>query len=220
MPHSEAHLQDVPLRTLLSAMGEYLERHEPWPGIAQLIGDAALVAPGDGASLIPTCTCVPLDGMIDALQCDSDAPGARGAGSQRSSGGELTRVLQCVAVAAPELIWRQNPNYVDAAFLARYAYCELIGPAGHAFCSSLSAGLLYLAAETHYPPHAHPAEEAYHLLSGNSRWQQGDQPARWLAPGARVLHPSGIAHSMYSGAQPMLALYLWRGDLGSAARLT
>ena len=210
MTYSEAHPEQAPLQLLLAAVAGYLQQHEPWPGVAQLIGGAEVVRLGNG--VLPTSTHLPLERFTGAFDEDAHAADAGGIA--------LARVLRGVAAAAHQLSWRQNPNYADADFLARYAYCELVGLAGHAYCSSLSAGLLYLAAETFYAPHAHPAEEAYHLLSGDSRWQQGDAPACWLAPGARVLHPSGVAHSMHSGAQPMLALYLWRGDLGSAARLT
>ncbi len=118
------------------------------------------------------------------------------------------------------LRWQRNPTYTDPVFLRRYAYTELLGPSGPVPNTTISAGFLYLAPQTYYPPHAHPAEEIYHLIAGPSIWQQGDQPGTECGAGSRIVHRSGVAHSMRSGDQPMLALYLWRGDLSSPARLT
>lgn len=117
------------------------------------------------------------------------------------------------------LSWRQNPTYVDAEFLRRYAYCELVGANGFVVRDSISAGLLYLAPDTFYPAHHHPAEETYFLLAGTSEWAHGAEGLTSREPGARMDHPSGVSHSMRSGSTPMLALYLWRGDLATPARL-
>jgi mannose-6-phosphate isomerase-like protein (cupin superfamily) len=121
--------------------------------------------------------------------------------------------------ALPVLRWRQNPNYRDPTFLVGYAYCELLGPDGHARRDDVSAGLLCLAPSIHYPPHAHPAEEAYHVLHGTSEWQRGDEPWVERSAGARIEHPSGVTHAMRALSSPLLALYLWRGAIAEPARL-
>lgn len=127
-------------------------------------------------------------------------------------------VLRAFEHARADLVWRQNRTYTDAEFLKRYAYTELLGPTGLVRSESVSAGLLVLDAHTFYPPHAHPAEEVYHLLSGTSEWQQGDGCAVVLEAGARIHHGSAEPHSMRTGADALVALYLWRGDLHSPAR--
>ena len=204
MPETPLLLPAHRIQLLLSALATYLHAREPWPCIADCLARAEVGQAGDGV-LPVALQPLALEALRDDRVAVPDDP--------------LTPVLESIAQAAPAFRWRQNPSYSDLRLLRRYAYCELVGPAGHAHSVALSAGLLVLAPDTFYPPHAHPAEEAYHLLSGRSRWQQGDLPGRWLEPGARVLHGSGVAHSMQSGARQLLALYVWRGDLQAPARL-
>ena len=105
-------------------------------------------------------------------------------------------------VAAPLLVWRRNTGYTDAVFRARYAHCALAALQGHACNDAFSIGLLWLAPHTWCPPHAHPAEEMYHLLAGVRAWQLGRAPAM-----------------MRTGATQLLAVYRLRGVLDSTARL-
>jgi hypothetical protein len=76
---------------------------------------------------------------------------------------------------------------------------------------------------TGYPPHAHPAIETYLVVAGNTAWQLGADALRRQPPGAVIFHPSGIAHTMETFAQPLLAiLFLARRRgfaLGPSGRL-
>jgi mannose-6-phosphate isomerase-like protein (cupin superfamily) len=117
------------------------------------------------------------------------------------------------------LCWRQNPNYADQGFLDGYAYCELLGPTGHLFHDNVSVGLLLLQPDLIYPEHSHPATETYVVLSGHAQWRQGNASWRARAPGEIIHHTSMEAHAMHSGNEPLLAAYLWQGDLSQAARL-
>ena len=125
----------------------------------------------------------------------------------------------------PGLSWTQNPNYrrhppaVD--FLDRYGYAQFAGPANVptlATSEELALGVLMLAPGTVYPPHAHPAEELY-LPLAPARWQRGEEGWRDRRAGDLVHHPSGMVHATQAGEAPLLALYLWLGDLGTAARI-
>ena len=184
--------------TSFEAAAAYLQRHEPWPDAVDAMKAAcrSVFAAADFGGSSP----VALD--VDALV-----------------GTEPTQpLLNVLRPWMPVLSWRQNPTYTVESFLCRYVYCELVGPSGLAFHATVSIGLLYLAPGTLYPPHAHPAEEAYHLLAGVSEWRVGTEPLVLRSPGDRVEHPSGVAHSMRSGPTPMLALYVWRGDLATPAQ--
>jgi quercetin dioxygenase-like cupin family protein len=185
---------------LLRAIGEYLPRHESWPQFAALFQKGTCDAQSD-----------------PSVKHRSDVPAGEWIGAALSAREELFAALLCDALSA--LQWRQNPTYADAEFLARYAYCELLGPAGVIRDERLTAGLLCLAPHTHYPAHSHPAEEVYHVLIGESLWQRGDE--RWTrrAPGARIHHPSRVPHAMRALTEPLIALYLWRGDIAEPARL-
>lgn len=189
-----------PIRDLLASVVEYLRAYEPLPEFGAAFGaavrDAAVLVPHDAGAGV-------------------DIPAASFGTSEDALRHAFLRSFEA---AKGELAWRQNRTYSDTEFLKRYAYTELIGPSGLVVCDSVSAGLLVLAPETFYPPHAHPAEEIYHVISGASEWQQGDRPAVVREPGARVHHASAEPHSMRTGAEALLALYLWRGDLHSPAR--
>ena len=73
-----------------------------------------------------------------------------------------------------------------------------------------------IAPHTVYPAHSHPAIELYLVVSGTAIWQAGGAPATPQPPGSAILHPSGIPHAMITGAEPLLALFTWRGDLQTA----
>lgn len=127
--------------------------------------------------------------------------------------------LRLAAASLESCRWRRNPTYGDAAFLERYAYAELVGPGCDEPFPDAAFGLLALAPHTHYPAHAHPAVESYVVLLGTAAWQAGDAPWTAQPPGALVHHPSGVAHAMRTGAEPLLAAWLWTGDLTAPARL-
>lgn len=184
--------------TLFDEAASYLRLAEPWSEVAE----AMVAESGRDVSSAQIGVAPPIELAVDEL-----------VGTARTE-----RLLSTIRPRVRAMSWRQNPTYTDAGFLGRYAYCELLGPAGLASHTTVSAGLLYLAPGTMYPPHAHPAEEAYHLLAGVSEWQSGSEPLTWRSPGDRVEHPSGVTHSMRSGSTPMLALYIWRGDLATPAR--
>ncbi len=59
------------------------------------------------------------------------------------------------------------------SFLPNFANGEGIGPDGRFFNSKIILGLFLLGPNTHYPAHAHPAEEFYLILSGTAKWQIG-----------------------------------------------
>ena len=134
---------------------------------------------------------------------------------------ETAPVLAELRTMAPRLAWAQTYTTADrdAAFLDRYGWTELIGTRGPVPSADLAAGFLLLGPETEYPAHRHDAEELYLPLSGTALWQRGDEPWRSRAPGTPIHHPGRMPHAMRTGADPMLALYLWRGgDLAEKSR--
>lgn len=187
------------MQALFAAVAAYLGEREPWTEAVGALRTAAarVLAPH------PAGAGSPIELQLAALApAEATLP-----------------VVRALQDSASLLRWQQNATYRDAAFLRRYAYCELLGPAGIVAHSAFSAGFLYLAPNTFYPPHAHPAEEAYHVLAGDGLWQQGDGDAVTQPAGARVLHRPGASHSMRSAGTPLLAFYLWRGDIAAPARI-
>ena len=137
-----------------------------------------------------------------------------------------------LCVLGPALRWTQNPNYrrqpPDSAFLENYGYSVIAGPVMAdrpetarplMAAEHLAVGVLLLGPGTHYPAHHHPASEVYCIVSGDSEWSQGNAHWRSEPPGAVIHHPPNLSHAMRAGAEPLLAVYLWRGDLATHARL-
>ncbi len=128
---------------------------------------------------------------------------------------------------APRLSWTQNPNYRRSPptpdFLDNYGYAVLAGPADGppalARHDRLAFGVLLLGPHTHYPLHHHPAAEVYIPLN-SAEWWRGDGPWREQRPGAVIHHPPDLPHATRAGDAPLLALYLWHGELATHAKLT
>jgi hypothetical protein len=128
----------------------------------------------------------------------------------------------------PWLWWAQNPNYrrrpPDARFLDNYGYAVIAGPADGppalTLDRRLALGVLLLGPGAHYPLHAHPAAEVYYTLTPGGQWWRDDGPWRTEPPGTAIHHAPNVRHATRAGASPLLAVYLWRGDLATHATLT
>jgi hypothetical protein len=142
------------------------------------------------------------------------------------NGGLVSDLRHALAGLGPWLVWTQNPNYrrtpPSADFLDHYGYAVIAGPHDGApplvEHAALALGVLLLGPATHYPLHRHPAIEIYVPLN-SAEWWRGDGPWREEAPGAVILHSSGVPHATRTGGEPLLAVYLWSGDLETHAQL-
>jgi hypothetical protein len=131
-------------------------------------------------------------------------------------------LVAAICQAAPLLAWGQTytANELDREFLDNYAWSEILGTTGPLASEFIACGFLLLGPSTHYPRHRHEAEEIYLPLRGTAAWQQGDAVWRERKPGTVIHHAGEEPHAMRTGAEPLLALYLWRGaHLARKARL-
>jgi Dimethlysulfonioproprionate lyase len=132
-----------------------------------------------------------------------------------------------LAPLTPALSWTQNPNYrrrpPEPTFLDRYGYAVIAGPRDGppalARTPALALGVLLLGPRTHYPLHAHPALEVYYTLT-DGEWWRDEGPWRPEPPGTAIVHAPHVRHATRAGDAPLLAIYVWRGDLATHARLT
>jgi Dimethlysulfonioproprionate lyase len=111
--------------------------------------------------------------------------------------------------------WRQTyavPD-VSTAFLMNYGWSEIVGLRGELPSDRIACGFLLLGPSTYYARHSHAAEEIYVPLSGTALWQQAESPWREHLPGSVIHHDSNEPHAMRTQTQPLLALYLWHGNL-------
>jgi quercetin dioxygenase-like cupin family protein len=144
------------------------------------------------------------------------------------SASDVPGILKPVAAGFASLAscahWRQNPNYTVATigqhFIDGYGYIEVLGPEGPVVDPEVRVGVLLLGPHRLYPRHHHPAEEVYHPLSGQAWWWRADGSWTAKAAGAAIHHPSMLPHATRAGAAPLLALYVWRGAVAEAARLS
>ena len=137
-------------------------------------------------------------------------------------------LVAALGTLGPSLSWAQNPNYrrrpPDATFLDNYGYAVIAGPVDGPPAlvvePRLALGVLLLGPGAHYPLHAHPAVEIYYTLTRDGEWWRDDGPWRQEPPGALIHHAPNARHATRAGASPLLAIYLWRGDLATHATLT
>lgn len=180
---------------------------------------AALVRELQGATAWATAAMNPFGLPV----CQFWAPALESADEQ----GPLAGMVHALQALGPWLVWSQNPNYRRKPpapdFLDRYGYAVIAGPAegppaliGHA---ALALGVLLLGPRMLYPEHHHPATELYVPLNVGE-WWRGTGPWRTEAPGIVIHHGPEVVHATRAGDAPLLAIYLWSGDLGTHARLT
>lgn len=100
-----------------------------------------------------------------------------------------------------------------------YGYLELAGPIGPYVDHGLAAGVLLLGPGRLYPPHAHPAEEVYIPLAGTAEWWRDGGTFRAITPGTPIHHPPNVRHATRTLEEPLLAAYVWMGDVATPARL-
>lgn len=115
---------------------------------------------------------------------------------------------------APLMRWRQTygTGEADAGFLRGYGWAELAGAGGLVRAPGISAGVLLLGPDCHYPAHSHPAHEFYVPLAGTADWFDEEGGWREVPPLRAIVHRSRITHAMQTGAEPLLAYFHWSGE--------
>jgi Dimethlysulfonioproprionate lyase len=142
-------------------------------------------------------------------------------------GGPAEPLVSALRQLGPALSWTQNPNYrrhpPGPRFLDNYGYAVIVGPADGppalAVDPQLALGVLLLGPGTHYPLHEHPAIEIYYTLTSEGEWWMGAGPWRREPLATAIYHAPNVPHATRAGSSPLLALYLWRGDLATHATL-
>jgi len=190
----------------------------------------AVIAFHDGPGRAGDLSATP---MLDAVRAElthatplalPPAPRAIAASALLAPAIRATSLATVVEGAAHLFHWRQNPNYttanMGADFMAGYGYVEFAGPKDALFhAPSLRVGLLLIGSGLHYPLHAHPAEEVYHPLTDGGLWRRGQEAWRIVPAGHAIHHPPMMPHETKAADSTLLALYCWRGDTVTEARL-
>jgi hypothetical protein len=143
-----------------------------------------------------------------------------------TAAGALGLLAHALDALRPSLTFTQNPNYVASppspTFLDRYGYAVLAGPPSGPSAlvphPDLAFGVLLLGPETCYPTHVHPAAELY-LPLGRAHWSAGGRPLVERPAGEPIVHDPNQPHATRTATAPLAALYVWLGELGTAAQI-
>ena len=103
------------------------------------------------------------------------------------------------------------PPYVGA----RMAFCQIVGPGAPVDAPDFRAGLFLQQPDLFYPWHSHEAEELYLVISGNALWRTPGLPFEQRSPGDVVYHPSWVSHAMQTTDEPLLAMWVWVGNINA-----
>ena len=125
---------------------------------------------------------------------------------------KLAPLASIVEKIANLVIWHEESRGVTDLFKGGNAFAEIIGKRGLMVSNHIRLGLYIQKPEINYPLHAHDAEEYYFILSGNTDWQIEDKKFR-VGPGCIVHHHSSEAHGIYTDKEPLLAVWMWTGQI-------
>lgn len=124
--------------------------------------------------------------------------------------GHLSATL---APVGRELAWTHGDRILPAGFHLQRCFVELAGPDGMAPHPSVRFGLYLQQPGTYYASHSHEAVEHYLPISGTALWQRGDAEFVAQPPGTLIAHASLEPHAMRTLGEPLLALWIWTGNL-------
>jgi hypothetical protein len=101
---------------------------------------------------------------------------------------------------------------IGAGFLQQYGWIKFIGPDAYWDSDVLSGGLVLFGDDVNYPEHWMEAEGLYYIISGTGNWYREDIGWKVRRPGEWVVHASNVKHALKTDGEPLLLMYLLRGD--------
>ncbi len=126
---------------------------------------------------------------------------------------DLRELGRAIGDLAPHLGWyRRTGLATGPEFADGHANAIVVGPGGLVERNDVMIGFTVMAPDVLYADHHHPPEEVYLVLSPGS-WRQTDGP--WHEPGIGgiVYNPPDVVHSMRSGPDPLLAVWMLPGAI-------
>lgn len=121
-------------------------------------------------------------------------------------------LAQALERLSPFLVWQTRGVFTDNEHTNR-AYVEFMGPDGMLYSDQVRLGIYWHDRHTFYPRHRHEAVELYHIVSGTGFWQHVTDTWTPRPPNSYVLHQANEDHATKTGAEPLLALWSWLGDI-------
>ncbi|MBU2979641.1 dimethylsulfonioproprionate lyase family protein [Alteromonas sp. C1M14] len=138
-----------------------------------------------------------------------------------NSHSHLAPFCQHTEAVLPHCPW--TPGYdeavVGAEFKQHFAYAVLVGDGGIVPCDYFAAGITLIGPDFFYDWHHHPAIEIYMNLTDNSLWGLNNGPLTEKRVGEIITHPSEVSHAMFCKTAPLLAPWLWAGEVNVPAAM-
>jgi mannose-6-phosphate isomerase-like protein (cupin superfamily) len=122
-------------------------------------------------------------------------------------------LASALAPVAHELAWTHGDRVLPSGFHMQRCFVELAGPDGMTPQDSIRYGLYLQQPGSFYASHSHEAVEHYLPISGTALWQRGDGSFVARSPGKLITHASFEPHAMRTLDKPLLALWIWTGNL-------
>ncbi len=124
-----------------------------------------------------------------------------------------------LAPLAPALPWSDTSANMTMpeGFRGRYTVTKIIGPDGMIPAADFRFGTFLQYPDTWYPIHHHAAEELYFILSGTAKWTRDGVDGQPEPPGMLIHHASHERHATRTLGEPLLALWVWLGDIDSGS---
>ena len=124
------------------------------------------------------------------------------------------RLVDAIIDGAPLFHWIRSykPDQgVDTDFIDRYAYINLVSPAGPFVSEDTRITIAFWGAGLIYPEHWHEPEEMYAVVAGAARFRAAGRAARDVSVGDFVHHNSSQLHATDMVPGPLLSVVAWKG---------
>lgn len=100
---------------------------------------------------------------------------------------------------------------VNADFMERYAYINLVSPAGPFISEDTRITVAFWGAGLIYHEHWHEPEELYAVIAGSARFRATGRAPRQVGVGDMIHHESNQLHATDMVPGPLLAVVAWKG---------
>lgn len=202
-----------PVLSLIDAIDTYVEsrplQHRELAGIRRRLQER--LKPATVAQLSPA----PANPRSVDVQSAFDLARRQGAGD----------LIDNLTAAQSYLDWVSYDSYpiaeIGRQFPRRHLFTSLVGLVDPTWSHDFDFGLLWIAPQTLYRDHQHPAPELYLPLTGPSLWRFGtDRPWAERQAGELVWNAANVTHATLVKDVPFLCLYAWTANVDAPARVT
>jgi dimethylpropiothetin dethiomethylase len=117
--------------------------------------------------------------------------------------------VRAAAKLAPRLRWEHGYEKLGPKLARKYAYADVLGPAGFVAADDMALGFVLFAPGSVYPSHRHDGiSESYIVLSG----AVSENDLGVFRPPSMIFNAPGTTHTIRTSAnEPALLAYAWIG---------